>query len=59
MLRASILFFTIGLIAFAVGATGLGWVSMDLGKILLEAFMVLAALTFIGALFTGRKHRLY
>jgi uncharacterized membrane protein YtjA (UPF0391 family) len=58
MLRAAIGFFIIGLLAFAVGAGGVGGVSMDIGKTLLFVFLALAVLSFLASMFTGRKPNL-
>ncbi len=58
MLRAAIGFFIIGLLAFALGAGGVGGVSMDIGKTLLFVFLALAILSFLGSMFTGRKPNL-
>lgn len=54
MLRAAIAFFILALIAILFGATGFAGVSMEIGRTLLIVFLVLAALSFIGGLFTGR-----
>lgn len=55
MLRASIIFFAIALVAYILGATGLAGLSMEMGKIIIFVFLVLAAISFVGSLFTGRK----
>lgn len=58
MLRAAIAFFVLGLIAFALGLGGIGGLSVDIGKTLLIVFLVLAVLSTIIGLFTGRKNTL-
>ena len=58
MLRAAIGFFIIGLLAFAIGAGGVGGLSMDIGKTLLFVFLALAILSFLASMFTGRKPNL-
>ncbi len=58
MLRAAIAFFIIGLVAFAIGAGNLGGLSIDVGKLLLQIFLVLAIISFLVSLFTGRRTRL-
>ncbi len=55
MLRASIAFFVIGLIAVLFGAIGFAGISMEIGKTLLGVFLVLAVLSFIASLITGKK----
>ena len=54
MLRASIGFFIFALIAFALGANGVGGVSADVGRLLLFVFLALAVLSFLGSLLSGR-----
>ena len=58
MLRASIAFFIIGLLAFAIGAGNLAGLSTSVGKLLLEVFLVLSVLSFLLSLVTGRSPRL-
>ncbi|MBY0315319.1 MAG: DUF1328 domain-containing protein [Bdellovibrionales bacterium] len=55
MLRASIAFFVLALVAILFGATGIAGVSMDIGKALLIVFLVLAVISFIGSMVTGRR----
>lgn len=55
MVRAAIAFFVLALIAFLFGATGIAGVSMDIGRMLLVVFLILAALAFVGSLITGRN----
>ena len=55
MLRAAIGFFILALIAFFFGANGIAGVSIEMGKILLVVFLVLAAISVIGSLITGRS----
>lgn len=54
MLRASIAFFILALIALAFGASGFAGFSMEVGKILLYAFLVLAVISLIIGLFSSR-----
>ncbi len=58
MLRAAIGFFVIGLVAFAIGASGIGGLSMEIGRILLFVFIALAILSFLASIFTGKKPNL-
>jgi len=55
MIRAAISFFVLALVAFIFGAYGIAGVSVEIGKILLWVFLVLAAISFLGALITGRS----
>ncbi len=55
MLRAAIGFFIIGLVAFAIGAGGIGGLSMEIGRTILFVFIVLAILSFLASMFTGKK----
>lgn len=55
MLRAAIIFFVLALVAILFGATGFAGVSMEIGKILLGVFLILAAVSFIASLVTGRN----
>jgi uncharacterized membrane protein YtjA (UPF0391 family) len=45
MLRAALSFFILALLAFAIGATGFAGLSMDIAKILIAVFVVLAVLS--------------
>lgn len=55
MLRAAIAFFVLALVAYLLGAGGIAGMSAEIGKILLFVFLVLAIISFIGSLVTGRK----
>jgi len=55
MLNAAIAFFVIALVAFVLGATGVAGLSMEIGRILLIVFLVLAAISFVINLLRGRK----
>jgi uncharacterized membrane protein YtjA (UPF0391 family) len=55
MLRAAIAFFILGLVAILLGANGVGGLSLDIGKTLLFVFLILAVISFIASLVTGRK----
>lgn len=56
MLRAAVAFFIFGIIAFLLGANGVGGLSIDLGKTLLLVFVGLAVISFFMSLVTGRKN---
>ncbi|OFZ17700.1 MAG: DUF1328 domain-containing protein [Bdellovibrionales bacterium RBG_16_40_8] len=55
MMRAAIAFFVLALVAFIFGATGIAGLSMEIAKILLVVFVVLALISFAVALVTGRN----
>jgi uncharacterized membrane protein YtjA (UPF0391 family) len=59
MLRASISFFVIGLVAMALGAYHVGGLSVDIGKTLLYLFLGLSLLTFLMSIMSGKSTRLY
>jgi uncharacterized membrane protein YtjA (UPF0391 family) len=54
MLRAAIAFFIIGLVAFVLGAGGIAGLSMEVGRVLLGVFLVLAIVSFVISLISGR-----
>lgn len=54
MIRAAILFFALALVALVLGAQNFAGVSMEIGKILVIAFLVLAVITGVIGLVTGR-----
>jgi uncharacterized membrane protein YtjA (UPF0391 family) len=57
MLRASIGFFIVGLIAFGIGAGNIGGLSVEIGKTLLYVFLFLSVASLLISLFTGgSKH---
>ena len=58
MIRASIAFFVLALVAFLLGANGIAGVSMEIGRILLVVFLVLAVISFLGSLVSGRSPRI-
>lgn len=55
MIRAALSFFVLALVALVFGAYGIAGLSMEIGKTLLVVFLVLAVLSFLGSLMTGRK----
>lgn len=55
MLRAAIAFFVLGLVAILLGANGVGGLSLEIGKTLLFVFLILAVISFIASLVSGRK----
>jgi uncharacterized membrane protein YtjA (UPF0391 family) len=57
MVRAAIVFFVIALVAYFLGANGVGGLSMEIGRILLFVFLILAAISFVGSVITGQNPR--
>jgi uncharacterized membrane protein YtjA (UPF0391 family) len=55
MIRAAISFFVLALVAFVLGASGIAGLSMEIGKLLLTVFLVLAVISFVVAMLTGKK----
>ena len=55
MLRAALAFFILSLLAYVMGATGVAGVSMDIGRILLVVFLVLAVLGVVVDLARGGR----
>jgi uncharacterized membrane protein YtjA (UPF0391 family) len=58
MLRAAIVFFVLGLVAMLLGATGFAGLSVDIGKTLLLVFLILAAVSFVASLVTGKSPKI-
>ncbi|MBC7371182.1 MAG: DUF1328 domain-containing protein [Bdellovibrionaceae bacterium] len=57
MLRAAIAFFVLAIVAFVLGASGIAGVSMEIGKLLLTVFLVLAVISFVIDLVSRRGTR--
>ncbi len=55
MLRAAIGFFVLALVAVVLGATGVAGISMEIGRMLLVVFLILALVSFIIGLFGGGR----
>ncbi len=55
MVRASIAFFVLALVAYALGAGGIAGLSVEIGKTLLYVFLILAVISFVASLVTGRR----
>lgn len=55
MIRAAIAFFVLALVAFIFGANGIAGLSIEIGRVLLGVFLVLAAISFVAAMITGRR----
>jgi uncharacterized membrane protein YtjA (UPF0391 family) len=55
MIRAAIAFFILALVAYFIGASGIAGVSIEIGKLLLVVFLVLAVISFLASVLSGRK----
>ena len=55
MLRAAIIFFVLGLVSVLLGANGVAGLSIEIGKILLTVFLILAVISFVVSLVSGKK----
>lgn len=58
MLRLSVGFFVFGLFAIVLGAYNIGGLSIELGKIILGVFLLLAVLSFLVSVITGKKQNI-
>jgi uncharacterized membrane protein YtjA (UPF0391 family) len=58
MIRAAIGFFILGLLAIALGAGNVGGLSIEVGKTLLFVFIVLAVLSALVGLISGRSPKI-
>lgn len=54
MLRAALVFFVLAIVAYVLGASGVAGVSMEVGKLLLGVFLVLAIIGAVVGLIQGR-----
>ncbi len=55
MLRAALGFFVLGLVAILLGANGVAGLSMEIGRMLLWVFLILAVISGLAYLVTGRS----
>ncbi|MFY7994220.1 MAG: DUF1328 domain-containing protein [Bacteriovoracaceae bacterium] len=58
MLRTAIIFFILGLVAMVFGAYGIAGLSIEVGKMLLMVFVILAIISFVAGLVTGKPKKL-
>lgn len=58
MLRAAIAFFILAIVAFVLGAGGIAGVSMEIGRMLLIVFLILAVISFVMNMMSGRKGKM-
>ena len=58
MFRAAIAFFVLALLAVLVGANGIAGISMEIGRLLLGIFLVLAILSLVVGLVRGKDPKI-
>jgi uncharacterized membrane protein YtjA (UPF0391 family) len=58
MLRAALAFFVLALLAIILGANGIAGMSMEIGRMLLFVFLILAVISVVASLVTGRGNKL-
>lgn len=54
MLRASVIFFALGIFSVVLGLNGLASPTIDIGRMLLGVFLILTALSFVVTLISGK-----
>jgi len=57
MLRAAIGFFVLAIIAILLGASGVAGISMEIGRTLLLVFLILAVISFVVGIVSGKGPR--
>ena len=55
MLRAAVAFFVLALFSLILGMNGIAGMSMDIGKTLLGVFLILAIISFVVSLVSGKR----
>lgn len=55
MLRAALVFFALGLVAILLGAGNVAGVSLEIGQTLLGVFLILAVISLVASLISGRR----
>ncbi len=55
MIRLAVTFFVLALVALLFGSYGIAGLSIEIGKLLLFVFLVLAIISFSASLITGKK----
>lgn len=58
MLKASIIFFCLGLLSIILGISQFAGLSIEIGRLLLGVFLILTAIGFVVSMVTGRKTQL-
>jgi uncharacterized membrane protein YtjA (UPF0391 family) len=58
MLKASIIFFCLGLLSIFLGATQVAGLSIEIGRMLLGVFLILTAISFLVSVVSGKRSTL-
>ena len=58
MLRAAIIFFVLALVSMGLGMGGIAGLSIDIGRMLLTVFLILAVISFVASLAGGKRNTL-
>ena len=58
MLRTAITFFVLALVAMLLGVYNIAGISMEIGRLLLGVFLVLAIISYVVSIMGGRPKRL-
>ena len=58
MLRAAIGFFILAMFAILLGANGIAGISMEVGRLLLGVFLILAVISLVASLITGKNTKI-
>jgi uncharacterized membrane protein YtjA (UPF0391 family) len=58
MIRASIAFFILAIVAYVLGAYGISGISIEIGKTLLFIFLLLSVISFLVYVATGKRNNL-
>ncbi len=55
MVRAAIGFFILAIVSVLFGLSGIAGISMDIAKMLIAVFLILATFSFLVSIFTGKR----
>lgn len=58
MIRASVTFFILAIVAYVLGANTIAGISIEIGRLFLTIFLVLAVISFILSFVTSGKTKL-
>ncbi len=57
MIRAAIAFFAFAILAYVLGANNIAGTSVEVGQTLLFVFLILAVISVLASLLTGRRQK--
>lgn len=58
MLRAAIAFFILAILAYALGSSGIAGMSVEIGRVLLTVFLIVAVISLLVGLTTSKDGKL-